>query len=145
MLRIAPEESATSLAVSPMVFSLSFRNGPIFLSIPLTLSASVCVPSATRREPSSRSPAPLLSFFRPVDSLPLPSLASFRPSARSLEPFSALPMPPSSRSAPFAAFTVAPWMSENDTKIRSRNDRDAFVDAASRTSLKTVREICPTM
>lgn len=103
------------------------------------------MPSATRFVPSATSPAPLLSFFRPVDSFPLPSLASFRPSARSLEPFSALPMPPLSLSAPFAAFTVSPWMSENDTKILSRKDRDVFVDAAWRTSLNTVREICPTM
>jgi hypothetical protein len=36
-------------------------------------------------------------------------------------------------------------MSENETKILSRNDRDALVEAAVRTSAKTVREICPTM
>jgi hypothetical protein len=144
-LRIAPDESATSRAVSPMVFSLPFRKGPILASTPLTLSASVCVPAATCSEPSSRSPAPLVSFVRPLESLPLPSLASFRPAARSLEPFSALPMPPLSLSAPFAALTVCPWMSENEMKILSRKDRDAFVDAAWRTSPNTVREICPTM
>ncbi|GAA3493180.1 hypothetical protein GCM10019016_002790 [Streptomyces prasinosporus] len=49
-----------------------------------------------------------------------------------------------SLSAPFAAFTVSPWMSENETKIRSRKEREVFVDAARRTSEKTVREICPT-
>ncbi|CAM5402959.1 hypothetical protein SGRIM128S_02030 [Streptomyces griseomycini] len=54
-------------------------------------------------------------------------------------------MPPLSRSAPFAALTVSPWMSENETKIRSRKERDVFVHAARRTSPKTVREICPTM
>ncbi|MDQ0931617.1 hypothetical protein QFZ49_001524 [Streptomyces turgidiscabies] len=48
-------------------------------------------------------------------------------------------------SAPLAAFTVCPWMSENETKIRSRNERDALVEAAVRTSPNTVREICPTM
>ncbi|CAM5582643.1 hypothetical protein SVIOM74S_08382 [Streptomyces violarus] len=144
-LRITPEESATSRAVSPMVFSLPLRKGPSLSAYVLTLSASFRVPSATRFEPSATSPAPLWSFFRPVDRSPLPSLASFRPSARSLEPFSAFPMPPLSSSAPFAAFTVLPWMSENETKILSRNDRDVFVDAACRTSLNTVREICPTM
>ncbi len=144
-LRITPEESATSRAVSPMVFSLSLRNGPTLPAVLLTLSASACVPSATRFEPSSRSPAPVCSFFRPLASFPLPPRASFRPSARSLEPFSALPMPPLSLSAPFAAFTVSPWMSENETKIRSRKDREVFVDAAWRTSPNTVREIWPTM
>lgn len=54
-------------------------------------------------------------------------------------------MPPLSLSAPLAAFSVAPWMSENEMKILSRNDREAFVDAAVRTSPNTVREICPTM
>lgn len=128
--RIAPAESATSWAVSPIVFSLSLRNGPTFSATPSTLSASVWVPSATFSEPSWRSPAPLSSFLRPLDSLPLPLLASFNPSARSLEPFSALAVPVSSLSAPLAALTVAPWMSEKEMKIWSRKDREAFVDAA---------------
>ncbi len=143
--RSAPDESATNRAVSPMVFSLSSRKGPTRSAAPLTLPASFSVPSATRFEPFSRSPAFVSSFFSPSDRSPLPSSASLSPSARSLEPFSALPTPPLISSAPFAAFTVSPWMSEKETKIRSRNARDALPDAASRTSAKTVREICPTM
>ncbi len=54
-------------------------------------------------------------------------------------------MPPFSLSAPRAAFTVSPWMSEKETKIWSRKDREVLVEAARRTSPKTVREICPTM
>lgn len=85
------------------------------------------------------------SFLRPLASLPLPPLASFSPSARSLEPFSAFPMPLFSLSAPRAAVTVLSWMSEKDTKILSRKPREALDEAAERTSLKTVREIWPTM
>lgn len=145
LLRIAPEESATRRAVSAMVPPLSLRYGLKPPAAPLTLSASACVPAETFREPFSRSPAPLSSFFTPPASSPLPAFASFRPSARSLDPFLAVPTPPLSLSAPLAAFSVASWMPEKEMKIRSRKEREALVDAAVRISLKTVREIWPTM
>lgn len=96
-------------------------------------------------EPVSRSPAPLFSLVTPVESVPLPDLAVVRPSARSLEPFFAFVRPLSRSSAPLAAFAVASCRPEKLMKIRSRKPREAFVDAALRTSAKTVLEICPTM
>ncbi|CAM5360029.1 hypothetical protein STANM309S_05863 [Streptomyces tanashiensis] len=103
------------------------------------------MPFATLREPPSRSLAPLSSFFRPAARSPLPALASVRPSDRLLEPFFALSTPCLRSAAPLAAFAVASWMSEKEMKILSRKVREDFVEAAVRTSEKTVREIWPTM
>lgn len=95
--------------------------------------------------PVSSWPAAELSFFSPAVSSPFFSLAVSRPSARSFAPCWALPAPSLSLSAPSAASAVLSCRSEKETKILSRKPREALVDAAERTSAKTVREIEPTM
>lgn len=131
--------------MSPIFLPLSRRYGRACAAAPLTRSASCWVPLAISRVPVTSSEAPESIFFRPVARPLLPFLVFPTPSTRSSEPFFALPTPSFRSLAPLAAFSVASWMSENEMKILSRNERDDFVDAAVRTSENTDREICPTM
>ncbi len=145
LCRTAAEASATSTAVSRMDFPLSLKKGRTSPAMPLTLSARSWVPPATWPEPVASSREPWFSLTMPSESFLLPALESLRPSARSLEPFLAFVMPPLRSSAPLAASAVLSCRSEKLMKMRSRKDREAFVEAALRTSPKTVREIWPTM
>ena len=80
-----------------------------------------------------------------MTSRPLPFFAVPSPSASLPAPSFACPMPSRRRPAPSAASWVLSCRVENETKILSKKVRDAFFEAAARTSENTVREICPTM
>lgn len=111
----------------------------------MTLSAICWVPAAMSFEPVASLPEAELSFFSPPVSSPFFSSTVSRPSAISFAPSWALLAPSLSLSAPSAASAVLSWRSEKETKILSRKPREALVEAAERTSEKTVREIDPTM
>ena len=137
-------ESATERAVSPMSSPCSSRKGPTLLSMPLTLSAS----SACRRRPASTpsSSCPRRRQLRRTVLEPAAALLGVLQAVRQLpEPFFALPRRLEPGRRPRGLQRSRRGGSEKETKILSRKLRDALVEAAARTSEKTVREICPTM